>query len=46
MNSGRFSFDMPWSEKESLCLAALKLQKFRQSDHAMLEISVDDLKLK
>jgi len=39
-------FDMPWSEKESFGLAALKLQKFRRSDHAMLEISVDDLKLK
>lgn len=37
--------DMPWSEKESLGISALKLQNFRRSDHVMLEINVDNLEL-
>lgn len=37
--------DMPWSEKESLGLSAQKLKKFRQSDHEIIEMNVDDLEL-
>ncbi|MBQ4839796.1 hypothetical protein [Pseudoalteromonas luteoviolacea] len=37
--------DMPWPETESFGLAALKLKKFRQSDHVIHEISVDDLEV-
>lgn len=35
--------EMPWKESESLGLSAQKLQKFRQSDHVMVEMNVDDL---
>ncbi|MCS6271858.1 hypothetical protein G3489_19475 [Shewanella baltica] len=38
--------DVPWSEKDSLGLSARKLQKFRQSDHILREISVDELVIK
>ena len=36
---------IPWNESESLGLSALKIQKFRQSDHAIIEINIDDLEL-
>ena len=36
---------MPWKESESLGLSAQKLKKFRQSDHVMVEMNVDDLEL-
>lgn len=38
--------DIPWEESESQGLAALKLQKFRQSDQVMVEVAVDELKVK
>lgn len=37
--------EIPWDESESLGLSALKLQKFRQSDHVIVEMNVDDLEL-
>jgi hypothetical protein len=36
---------IPWNESESLGLSALKIQKFRQSDHAIIEMNIDDLEL-
>jgi hypothetical protein len=38
--------DVPWSEKDSLGLSAQKLQKFRQSDHVLHDLSVDELVIK
>lgn len=34
---------IPWDESESQGLVALQLHKFKQSDHVMHEITVDDL---
>ncbi len=36
---------LPWDESESQGLSALKLQKFKQSDHVIYEMNVDDLEI-